>query len=372
MGDLGRRLAQPLLLSPIALAKVWGGDALARRFPGVVAPSPNVGEIWAIWDGLAVASGELAGRTLAELYADSPAELLGPATAGPLPKTFPLLVKLLDAREHLSIQVHPDDAYAQAREGQPFGKCEMWYVLEAAPGAAVYHGLRRDLTAEAFRRALAGAAIVDAVEQVEVQPGDVLINTPGVVHALGAGVVIFELQQSSDLTYRLYDWDRGAVSGARRELHLEPGAEVADRRPIGEHKIWPVLLAAAPVRRLLLAACRFFAAELVELSSDTALSIPGGRLHLVTALEGSATVRSPSPNSVSLQIRSGQTCLIPAALPHTDLRANGLTRLIRSYVPDLRADVVDPLRALGVADDRIAQLGGDGDRSDLERLLREI
>jgi mannose-6-phosphate isomerase len=372
VSEVSGTISQPLLLSPITLEKVWGGDQLARRFPSVVATRPNVGEVWVAWDGLVVASGDRAGQTLVELYAGSPAELLGPAASGPWPEAFPLLVKLLDARENLSIQVHPDDAYARVHEGQPFGKCEMWYVLEAARGAAVYHGLRRDMSADDFRGAIRGPGILEAVERVEVQAGDVLINTPGVVHALGAGVVIFELQQSCDLTYRLYDWNRGEVGGARRDLHLDQGADVADRRRIRQHKIAPVTLAAAPVRRVLLAACRYFAAELVELSSGGALSLPGGRLHVLTALDGAGLACSSAPGAAILALQAGQTCLLPAALTGTDVRASGPTRLIRSYIPELRSDVIDPLRALGVPDNLIAQLGGDGDRSDLWRLLRGI
>src|SRR5690348_14765170 len=139
------RLHYPILLSPIALEKVWGGSALARRFPTISRTDSNVGEVWVVWEGLAVKNGDLAGKTLRELFAESPTELVGPVKLGSRGDGFPLLVKFLDARENLSVQVHPDDDYARAREGQPFGKCEMWYVLEAAAGASVIHGLRSDL-----------------------------------------------------------------------------------------------------------------------------------------------------------------------------------------------------------------------------------
>jgi mannose-6-phosphate isomerase len=364
------RADYPLMLVPVALEKVWGGESLARLFPLIAPPRSRIGEIWVVWDGLAVQNGALAGRTLKDLFDGAPDDILGVAKDGRQPAAFPLLIKFLDANENLSVQVHPDDEFARAREGQPYGKCEMWYVLESADGASVLHGLKRDLTEGELRGALAGRAIVDVVEQVGVQPGDVLINTPGVVHALGGGVVIFELQQSCDLTYRLYDWDRGTAGGVQRELHLDQGAEVADCRVLGQHKIQPVVVDEAPGRRAHLAACRYFAAELIEASEGSALILDGGRLHTLTILDGRGRVRATEPESDWLDLARGQTCLLPAALGASEFRAvDGECRLIRSFIPDLSTDVVEPLRARGISDDAIAQLGGDLDRSDLWKLM---
>ncbi len=364
------RVNYPLILAPLVVEKVWGGNSLARFFPDEVPDGQKVGEVWVIWDGLSVTNGPLAGKTLKELFASSPADILEGVPAGGAPGDFPLLVKFLDARENLSIQVHPDDDYAQSREGQPYGKCEMWYVLAASDGASVFHGLRRDLSPSEVTQLLAGPSIIDELEQVDVRPGDVLINTPGIIHALGAGIVIFELQQSCDLTYRLYDWDRGTAGDVRRELHLAKGAEVTDLRALGRHKIDPVTLDEGAYRRRLLGACRYFAAELLDLPSGAALDLPGSRLSIVTVLDGTLRVRGGEVHS-TLDLRSGQSSLVPAAVAASDILAVEDCRCIRSYVPDLFDDIAEPLLAKGVAADRIVQLGGDSDRSDLWHVLKK-
>jgi mannose-6-phosphate isomerase len=371
VGDRLPRANYPLLLEPLALEKVWGGNSLARLFPNAGPARSNIGEVWVVWDGLAIRNGDLAGRTLKELFDDAPQDIVGRLRDARQPAAFPLLIKFLDARENLSVQVHPDDDYAWTREGQPYGKCEMWYVLESAERSSVMHGVKRDLTADELKGALSGRAIVDVVEQVEVLPGDVLINTPGIVHALGGGIVIFELQQSCDLTYRLYDWDRALSGGVQRELHLDKGADVADRRVLRQHKIQPVIVEAGPVRRLLLAACRYFAAELLEASARSGLTLGGRQLQVLTVLDGRVRVRSAAPESDWSDLEPGQTCLLPAALSATDVDfVVERSRVIRSFVPDLWFDVVEPLRERGIPDEAIAQLGGDLDRSDLWRSLQ--
>jgi mannose-6-phosphate isomerase len=371
VGDRLPRANYPLLLEPLALEKVWGGRSLASRFPRAVPAETNVGEVWVVWDGLPVRNGPLAGRTLKEVFVHAPEEILGSGLDRRQTDAFPLLVKFLDAHENLSVQVHPDDEYARAREGEPYGKCEMWYVLESADRASVIHGVKRDLTSDELKGALTGRAIVDVVEQVEVGPGDVLINTPGIVHALCGGVVIFELQQSCDLTYRLYDWDRGSSGGVQRELHLDKGADVADRRVLRQHKIQPVIVEAGPVRRLLLAACRYFAAELLEASAGSGLTLGGRQLQVLTVLDGRVRVRSADPESDWSDLEPGQACLLPAALSATDIDfVVERSRVIRSFIPDLWSDVVEPLRERSIPDEAIAQLGGDLDRSDLWRLLQ--
>jgi mannose-6-phosphate isomerase len=187
-----------------------------------------------------------------------------------------------------------------------------------------------------------------------------------VIHALGAGVVIFELQQSSDLTYRLYDWDRRSVGGIARELHLDKGSDVADRLSIVRHLIEPLTLEEGPYRRRLLGACRYFAAELWDVPGGATLALPDGRLQALTVLSGMARVHAESPDCPACDLSVGQSCLIPVSARTCQLEiAADDCRFIRSYLPDLAADVVEPLRRRGVSDELIAQLGGDGHRSDL-------
>jgi mannose-6-phosphate isomerase len=283
---------------------------------------------------------------------------------------FPLLVKFLDARENLSIQVHPDDTYARAREGWPFGKSEMWYVLGAEPGARVFHGLARDVSAEELGRVFSDGAPVDVLAQVEVHPGDVLINPPGTVHALGGGIVLYELQQSCDLTYRLYDWDRSAGNGPPRELHLDKGLEVIDARALTRHKVEPVVLAEPNYERAILCVSRYFVAERLTYSSRLRIEPPRPRFELLTVLVGRCRVRSGADEAWH-PLRPGESVLLPAVHGAYEVEAaEGPSSVIRAYVPDLLADLVEPLRARGIPVEQIAQLGGDVTRSDLVPYLR--
>ena len=358
------QLRYPMKFRPRAVEKVWGGrrleTLLGKKLPG----DGPIGEIWGVWDGLRISNGPARGTTLRELVGRDPTILSDTGPVRPDGGEFPLLIKFLDANENLSIQVHPDDGYARRVEGVPFGKCEMWYILDAEPGAVVYHGTRQSLTREKVARALGDGSIVEYLARIEVHPGDVLINPPGTIHALGAGVVLWELQQSCDLTYRLYDWGRGADGGQARPLHLDKGADVSNLDPPSLHTI-------QPIRRddgaLVLCACRYFAAELYDLDLPLEIAGTAPRFEILTALGGGA--RLGSDDGARLDLRAGDSVLLPArngpcSVTPTDPR----TRVIRSYVPDLRVDIVEPLRASGVTSELIVQLGGDPTRSDLQGL----
>jgi mannose-6-phosphate isomerase len=213
----------PLPLKPRLLPKPWGGARLAAWGKPVPA-GMAVGESWELFDDAAgsvqVAEGPWAGRDLRGLARDWGAQLLGAGLAAE-GGAFPLLVKLLDAREGLSVQVHPDDALARELHGpQARGKSEMWVVLEAAAGACVYSGFKAGVDAAAFEAALAAGSVLELLRKVPVAPGDVIDIPAGRVHAIGAGCLLAEVQQNSDWTYRV--WDYGRLEGGRpRELHLD-------------------------------------------------------------------------------------------------------------------------------------------------------
>lgn len=267
----------PIRVAPLAKERVWGGSRLGapRALP--------IGELWLAGPWITVAAGPDAGRTLEDLAAErGPSLVGGAAPAGPGP-CFPLLAKLLDPAAWLSVQVHPDDAVARVLEGpDAVGKAEAWYVVEAEPGAELLVGLRPGATTDDARAAITmpserrGGAVVDLLERVVVRRGDVVSLPPGTLHAVGPGVLLYEIQQPSDLTYRVDDWGRPAT--VERPLHV---AQALASLGVGGP---PVVRRAVPAGRVL--AGPHFALDLVD--APTTLRPAGRTLHVVTALDAPA------------------------------------------------------------------------------------
>lgn len=364
-----RHQLYPLKFELLPKEKVWGGQKL-KGLAGVKAEGEgNIGEVWVVWDGLAVANGSWQGRTLKSLVDEFPREILGSSVPKGPDTIFPLLVKLIDAHDTLSVQVHPDDGYSRAREHQPFGKTEMWYVLEAEPGARIVHGLNRPLDRTELQRALDAGTVTDVLDYVPVAKGDTVFLPAGTIHALGKGLMVYELQESSDLTYRLYDWGRKEAGGVTRELHVDKSLDVARLAPLSTHKIRPVELREGGYRRRFLCACSYFAAELLATESRV-LQQPGGRFHIVTALEGAVSLRSTGGESEELILQRLETALVPGGLAEYAIRPLGdRCELVKSYVPDLLKDVAGPLLRAGVPADDVVQLGGDPNYSELGHLI---
>jgi mannose-6-phosphate isomerase len=352
----------PLKFKPALKEKVWGGHKL-EPILHMPTTSRKIGEAWLLWDGLRAEEGSLQGRTLRELTQTYGEALLGSQSAQA--KEFPLLIKFLDPQEFLSVQNHPDDDYAQKHEGVPYGKNEAWLVLQAEPNTKLIHGLKRAVTRDELRSAMHNNTLLPLCDYVPAEEGDVFINTPGVVHALGTGIVIYEVQQSSDVTYRLYDWDRKPAPGEPvRELHLDKGADVADLRPIQQHNIKPVVLHEAGVTRTLLVACRYYASEKLEIHAQTTQHTAGRSFHILTALQGEGVVLA---DGARVELSSGESVLVPACVDEYNIDpVSPLLTIIKSYVPNLQQDIVAPLHAHGISSQDIAQLGGDVLRTDLK------
>ncbi|MCI0743898.1 MAG: class I mannose-6-phosphate isomerase [Verrucomicrobia subdivision 3 bacterium] len=208
----------PLAFHPIFKERVWGGRNLERLYRKPLPPKMPIGESWEITDrpeGVSViANGPLAGRDLRWLMENHCQELLGKAQTG----RFPLLVKILDCQETLSVQVHPPPKVAAELNGEP--KSEMWYIAEASPEACLYVGLKRGVTRDSFEKGIADGAVAEALYRIDVKAGDAMFLPSGRIHAIGRGNVIFEIQQNSDTTYRVFDWNRKGLDGKPRALHL--------------------------------------------------------------------------------------------------------------------------------------------------------
>ena len=224
----------PMHISYVAKSPIWGGKTLSARY-GKHADAPIIGETWelTVRDGemSVILDGECAGMTLGEYIEKS-----GGAAVGEERGRFPLLIKLIDAADRLSVQVHPSDEYARTHEHGQLGKTEMWYVLEAAPGASLVYGFRQDLTRAMLAASLEDDTVEQYLQKVEIHRGDVFLIESGTVHAIGAGAMIVEIQESSNLTYRMYDYHRLGKDGRPRELHIAKALDVVDlrRKPLPE------------------------------------------------------------------------------------------------------------------------------------------
>ena len=308
----------PLAMEPFLSERVWGGERLAaygKRLPA----SGHIGESWEISghrEGLSrVAAGTLAGRTIPELVAEFGAELLG--TDVPADRPFPLLAKLIDAREQLSVQVHPSDAYCAAHALADPGKPEAWYVLEAAAGARIWKGLLTGTDRGKFERLLAAGRLAECLRSFPVSAGDCIDLPAGTVHAIGAGVVLAEVQQTSDLTYRVFDWNRVGLDGQPRELHVREALETIDWATLGGadlgDKVRPKS-EALPVggKRLRLVSNDKFEMEVLDLYAKLEIPADAGRFGCVTVLDGAARLESAGSAE---RVERGASYLLPAALP---------------------------------------------------------
>lgn len=324
-------LPYPLIFEPILLGKVWGGRSL-HRLDKPLPAGQDIGECWELAD-LAVtsaggaggqpvhsriANGELKGRTIRDAIAAWGRQLLGGAAAA-RDGGFPLLVKFLDARENLSVQVHPSPAYAAAHP-EAHLKTECWYIVDAEPGAKIYKGIRPGVTPETFRRHLADGGVVDDLIAVPAIPGECHTLPSGTCHALGAGVLVAEVQTASDTTFRVYDWGRSG-----RELHVEPALACIDFAPAP-----PATRLASGVRVARLVKNEFFTVD--ECDVRTGECEPAGldsNCSVVMVLSGEGELLAPA-NAPGVRLRRGQTALIPAAIAgSTAFKAASPARLLR-------------------------------------------
>jgi mannose-6-phosphate isomerase len=336
----------PLLLERHLDERVWGGRRLA---PFLQLPEPHptrIAESWQVYDSNKVINGRLAGKTLAEVTRQYGAALVGTLSVPRYGFDWPLLAKFIDAEQDLSIQVHPDDDYAHRVEATTgfHGKNEAWIILEAGPHAELYYHLRRPVSRGEFRRAVEAGTVTRLLARRQVKVGDVIYVPAGTIHTINAGIMLFEIQQKSDLTYRIYDY------GRPRELHLEKALDV-----IAYDRTAPpaVRMLALGAGRTLLLATPDFAMErwLVREAADGRTQATS--LEILTAIGGRGWLRW---DDGKLALERGTSVVLPAALGAYELVADGTVddvTILRCTVPDLEVDAVEPLRRLGYSREEI-------------------
>ncbi|MBO2943461.1 class I mannose-6-phosphate isomerase [Paenibacillus sp. F411] len=317
----------PLLFQPEFKERVWGGRALEQF--GLNLPEGQIGEGWMIADHpngtTTVANGELAGTGLDQIREQMGREWFGNKGFSEKNGRFPLLIKLLDCNDDLSVQVHPTDDYAGLPQGE-LGKTEMWYVLDAKPDAKIIYGLKEGVKREDLKTALENGTVMDSLQEVPVKAGDTFYIPAGTVHALCAGVVVAEIQQNSDTTYRIYDYNRPGLDGKPRELHVEDSLNVTAYEGSGATTMSTDQ--AVPGQWLQLAASPYFVVEKGIVEGEWSLGTTQDSFTILVTCEGEGTL---TWEGGSQKFTSGQCFLLPANLGSYSLEGHAV--VLRSYLP---------------------------------------
>lgn len=299
----------PLQFEPILKEKIWGGEKLNTQF-GKPITSNQTGESWEIsaveGDVSCVSNGIFAGKTLTDLIHLHPGEILGTTIYERFGTQFPLLFKFLDAKEDLSVQVHPNDELAKERHNS-LGKTEMWYVMQADPGAEIIIGFKENSTADEYVSKLESKKLLSLLNQFEVQEGDVFFLEPGTVHSIGAGLVIAEIQQTSDVTYRLYDFDRIDTNGLLRKLHIDLALDAINFDKLEAQKFY----FKQPNESNPIVECPYFTTNFIPLSGRIKVEKSGNSFTVYMCVEGNFTIEV---EGIITSYKKGNTVLLPAAL----------------------------------------------------------
>lgn len=319
---------RPIKFKPILKQTLWGGEKLVS-FKHLDTDATQIGESWEIsavpGSESVVAEGELRGKTLRTLIEEMRGQLVGEANFRRFGTTFPLLIKFIDARQDLSIQVHPSEEIAR-RQGKDHGKTEMWYIMESDAGAKLYCGLKQKITPQQYEHMVEDGTIMQAVADYEVKEGDCFFIPAGRIHSIGAGCFLAEIQQTSDLTYRIYDFKRKDKDGRYRELHTREAAACINFRVENNYRTEYV---PAENQGVNLIHCPFFHTEVYDLSAPMTLDYSQlDSFVALVCLKGQATVTDDE--GTRTPIASGETILIPATT--RTLYVEGRVKFLATYV----------------------------------------
>lgn len=315
----------PLQFEPILKERIWGGEKLKTLLNKPIT-SKITGESWELstvpGDISTVANGDLKGKSLMDLIDDIPNEILGTRVYERFGKQFPLLFKYLDAREDLSIQVHPNDKLAKERHNS-FGKTEMWYVMQADTDSRIIVGFKEDSSKEEYLKHLNDNTLVSILDDVKAKAGDVFFLETGTVHAIGAGLVVAEIQQTSDITYRLYDFDRVDAQGNKRELHVDLALDAINYNKVDTQKKYTSEVNTSNT----VVDCPYFTTNFVPLDGKASISKSGETFTVYMCIEGSFEIEYDGFKHTYIK---GDTVLVPAAINAFNL--NGKASILEIYI----------------------------------------
>ncbi|WP_114938909.1 type I phosphomannose isomerase catalytic subunit [Mucilaginibacter endophyticus] len=320
----------PLKFKTIYKDKIWGGQKIKTYLHKDFGSLPNCGETWEISgvksDVSVVASGALEGESLADLLEQYKDELVGKKVYDHFGNIFPLLVKFIDANDDLSVQVHPDDKLAKERHNS-FGKTEMWYIIEADPGSTLITGFNQEMTEQKYVDALNSGHIMDILNREEAVADDVFFLPAGRVHTIGKGLLIAEIQQTSDITYRIYDFDRVDDKGQKRELHTEEALAAIDYKHYDEYKTQYEPKKDETVK---LVTCPYFTTNVLDFDESTSKdysALDSFVIHVCVA--GGYTVKY---NNEAYAVKMGECILLPKSIDKIELETTGGFKILESYI----------------------------------------
>lgn len=363
----------PARFEPTFSPRPWGARSLSPLFPEKSNLADPIGEAWMTGNESRFVDGPFAGCTLGDVWPAMPPEWAG--ADADRNAAFPLLVKFIFAEEKLSVQVHPNDAYAAQHENGGRGKTEMWYILRAAPGAEVLAGLHPEVTRDSFRRMIENGTAENALVHVPMREGDAVFVPAGTAHTIGAGLMLCEIQEQSDTTYRVYDYNRRDAQGRGRELHVEKALEVMRFGKQEGGKLQPVRVEQEGVAKTFFIACNHFSTEKWEFSRAARGATSPGRFELVIFLSGEGEIRWPASaaaapsvsagtpltnaaaissanaaTSQSLRYAPAQAWILPAALGAYEIVPSSPTSLLRTWVPANLSEAAGYFAAQGIAE----------------------
>lgn len=322
----------PLTFQPIFKDKIWGGQKIHTILGKDYAPLPNCGETWEISgvDGnvSVVNDGPLAGKSLVDLLREYKSDLVGRHVYEKFGDTFPLLVKFIDANDDLSIQVHPNDDLAKKRHNS-FGKTEMWYIIQADEGASLNSGFNRTVSREEYVQRVQDNTLMDILNIEEAHPGDVFFLPAGRVHYIGKGLLLAEIQQTSDITYRIYDFDRVDSTGQKRELHTKQAVDAIDYTFHDDYKTRYEKTLNKSVNAV---TSDYFVTNVLHFDQEVMHDYSQlDSFVIFVCVEGGATIQTEGGREISLTL--GECALIPASITSVTIVPDGEMTLLESYVP---------------------------------------